>query len=217
MRSHSTKDRAFRIIREEILSNRLRPGQSLNERSLSQRLKVSKTPIREAIQLLHKEGLIELVPQKGAFVAQITLNDIREIMQIRLGLEPLAASFAASSHNAEELAALEKEFVSFAENTPKDYKTTHEAGRRLHMYIIRCTRNQRMIGLLESLNDQMDRIRSLFYFDLSQDYVDQIFEEHTLIIKAIKEGDSVQAEEIMKTHIRNYWERLNEVVIKRVD
>ena len=80
---NSTKERAYRIIREEILSNRLRPGQSLNERSLSQRLKVSKTPIREAIQLLHKEGLIELVPQKGAFVSQITLNDIREIMQIR--------------------------------------------------------------------------------------------------------------------------------------
>jgi DNA-binding GntR family transcriptional regulator len=217
MRPNSTKERAYRIIREEILSNRLRPGQSLNERSLSQRLKVSKTPIREAIQLLHKEGLIELVPQKGAFVAQITLNDIREIMQIRLGLEPLAASVAASSHNPEELSALEKEFATFTDDTPKDYKTTHEAGRRLHRFIIHSTRNQRMIDLLESLNDQMDRIRSLFYFDLSQDYINQAFEEHKWIINAVKEADRVRAEEIMKTHLRNYWERLNEVVIKRVD
>jgi DNA-binding GntR family transcriptional regulator len=216
MRSNSTKDRAFRIIREEILSNRLRPGQSLNERSLSQRLKVSKTPIREAIQLLHKEGLIELIPQKGAFVSQITLNDIREIMQIRQGLEPLAASVAASSHNTEELFVLDNEFASFPDGSPKDYKTTHEAGRRLHRFIIQSTRNQRLIGLLESLNDQMDRIRSLFYFDLSQDYIDQAFEEHKGIINAVKEGDSVRAEEIMKIHIRNYWERLNELVITRV-
>ena len=163
--------------------------------------------------MLHKEGLIELVPQKGAFVSQITLNDIREIMQIRFGLEPLAAGVAASSHNTEELSALEIEFASFAEDTPKDYKTTHEAGRRLHRFIILSTRNQRLIGLLESLNDQMDRIRSLFYFDLSQDYTDQAFEEHKEIIKAVKKGDSVRAEEIMKTHIRNYWERLNELVI----
>lgn len=216
MCSNSTKDRAFRIIRAEILSNRLRPGQSLNERSLSQRLKVSKTPIREAIQLLHKEGLIDLIPQKGAFVSQITLNDIREIMQIRHGLEPLAASVAASSHNTEELSVLENEFATFPEGSPKDYKTTDEAGRRLHRFIIHSTRNQRLIGLLESLNDQMDRIRSLFYFDLSQDYIDQAFEEHKGIINAIKEGDSVRAEEIMKTHIRNYWERLNELVITRV-
>jgi len=216
MRPNSSKEKAFRIIREEILSNRLRPGQSLNERSLSQRLKVSKTPIREAIQLLHKEGLIELIPQKGAFVAQITLNDIREIMQIRQGLEPLAAGVAASSHNTEELSALENEFATFAESSPKDYKTTHEAGRRLHRFIIHSTRNQRLIGLLESLNDQMDRIRSLFYFDLSQDYIDQAFEEHKGIIKAVKEGQSVRAEEIMKAHIRNYWERLNELAITRV-
>ena len=123
MPSNSTKEKAYRNIRAEILSNRLKPGQSLNEGSLSKRLKVSKTPIREAIQLLHKEGLIELVPQKGAFVAQITLNDIREIMQIRLGLEPLAASVAASSHNAEGLIALENEFASFAESTPKAGKS----------------------------------------------------------------------------------------------
>jgi DNA-binding GntR family transcriptional regulator len=217
MPTKSTKEKAYRVIREEILSNRLRPGQSLNERSLAQRLKVSKTPIREAIQLLHKEGLIELVPQKGAFVAQITLNDIREIMQIRLGLEPLAASVAASSHNTEELSALENEFATFAEDNPKDYKMTHEAGRRLHMFITHSTRNRRMIDLLECLNDQMDRIRSLFYFDLTHDYIDQIFEEHIWIIKAVKEGDSVRAEEIMKTHLRNYWERLNELVIKKVD
>ena len=216
MNTNSTKERAYRFIREEILSNRLKPGQSLNEARLSKRLKVSKTPSREAIQLLHKEGLIELVPQKGAFVAQITFNDIREIMQIRLGLEPLAASVAASSHNTEELSALENEFASFAESTPKDYKTTHGAGRRLHMFIIRSTRNERMIGLIESLNDQMDRIRSLFYFDLSQEYIDQAFEEHTQIIKAIKRADSVQAEQIMKTHLSNYWERLNELVIKKV-
>jgi DNA-binding GntR family transcriptional regulator len=216
MRPNSTKEKAFKIIRGEILSNRLRPGQSLNERSLSQRLKVSKTPIREAIQLLHKEGLIELIPQKGAFVSQITLNDIREIMQIRQGLEPLAASVAASSHNTEELSVLENEFATFPEDSPKDYKTTHEAGRRLHRFIIHSTRNQRLIGLLESLNDQMVRIRSLFYFDLSQDYVDQAFEEHKGIINAVKEGDSVRAEEIMKTHIRNYWQRLNELAITRV-
>lgn len=110
MRANSFKEKAFRVIRKEILSNRLPPGESLNERNLSERLKVSKTPIREAIQLLHKEGLVDFVPQKGAFVAQISLNDIGEIMQIREGLEPLAAGIAASSYPLKELAMIENDF-----------------------------------------------------------------------------------------------------------
>lgn len=211
MRGNTYKEKAFRIIRREILSNRLIPGYPLNERSLSGRLKVSKTPIREAIQLLQKDGLVDVVPQKGAFVAQISINDIREIMQIREGLEPIAASIAASFHDTKELCKLENEFAILAEASPKDYEALREAGKRLHKFLLYSTRNKRLIDFLGNLNEQIDRVRAFFYVDLSDDYIDQSFEEHVRILRAVKLADAESAQEIMRSHIRKYWERLKEI------
>lgn len=211
MRDNTYKEKAFRIIRREILSNILIPGHPLNERSLSERLKISKTPIREAIQLLQKEGLVDVVQQKGAFVTQISINDIREIMQIREGLEPIAASIAASFHDTKELCKLENEFAILAEASPRDYEALRESGKRLHKFLLYSTRNKRLIDFLGNLNEQIDRVRAFFYVDLSDDYIDQSFEEHMRILRAVKLADAESAQEIMRSHIRKYWERLKEI------
>jgi len=211
MNLNSYKEKAFKEIRKEILSNRLTPGQSLNEKSLSKHLKFSKTPIREAIQLLHKEGLVDVIPQKGAFVAQISINDIKEIIQIREGLEPLAANIAASFHDTNELHGLENEFDVHIKASRRDYEAIRETGKLLHKFLIYSTRNKRLINFIDSLNDQMDRIRSYFYVNLSYDYIDQAFEEHVKILKAIKSADGENAQKIMRSHIRNYWEKLKEL------
>ncbi len=212
MQVHSYKEKAFRVIRREILSNRLTPGQSLNERSLSKRLKVSKTPIREAIQLLHQKGLVDIIPQKGAFVTQISINDIREIMQIREALESFAARAAASFRDTNELHDLENEFDTFAKVSPRDYDAILETGKRFHRFIVYSTRNKRLINFLDCLNDQMDRIRSFFYVNLSHDFIDQTVEEHVKILKAIRSADGENAQKIMRSHINKYWEKLKELL-----
>lgn len=94
----------------------------------------------------------------------------------------------------------------------KDHEAMLEAGKCFHRVLIHSTRNGRLIDLLDNLNDQMDRIRSFFYFDLSVAYIDQAFQEHIGIIEAIKARDTKSAEEIMRIHIRRYWERLKELV-----
>ena len=211
MRLNSFKDKAFKTIRKDIIANRLAPGQSLNERALSQRLKISKTPIREAIQLLHKEGLVDFVPQKGAFVSHISIYDIREIMQIREGLEPIAAGIAASNHDLKALSDLEKEFASIQKDSPMARDAMFEVGKRCHIFLIDSTRNQRLIDFLDNLRDQMDRIRSMFYLNLSMNYIEQKCDEHIRILKAVKEEDSANAELLMRQHIRDYWEKIKDL------
>jgi DNA-binding GntR family transcriptional regulator len=210
MRFNSYKEKAFKVLRKDIISCRLAPGQPLNERELSERLKISKTPIREAIQLLYKEGLINFVPRKGAFVTSVTLNDVWEIVQIREGLEALAAGAAASRHDRKGLSDFEKEFQSLALAQPRDYGAMREAGERFHIHLIQMTENQRLIDLHQSVNGQMSRMRNLFHAKVPSYYYDRSLLEHIGILEAVKRGDSGKAEELMRAHIRGYWERLKE-------
>ncbi len=104
------KEKAFKTIRRQIISNQLPAGEPLNERELAGRLSISKTPIREAILLLHNEGLVRFFPKKGAFVAPVTLDDVREIIQIREGIEPVAAGIAANNCDEKEISDFQSKF-----------------------------------------------------------------------------------------------------------
>jgi len=209
MINESLKDKAFKQIRSDIVSNVLAPGQPLNERVLSEQLEISKTPIREAIQLLYKEGFVQVIPQKGCFVSPITLNDIREIMQIREGLEPIAAGDAALKCDRQKLAMFEKEFNSLAKK-PTDFQISSDLGKRFHNFLIESTRNQRLVELLSNINIHLDRIRAIFSVQYTADYdhQNQIFSEHLAILEAVREKNKINAEKRMREHILNFWEVL---------
>jgi len=93
--SKSKKVIAHEILKRRIINNSLTPNEPLNERVLSEELKISKTPIREALQQLEKEGLVENVPHKGSFVSRVSVQDIREIFEVREILECAAARGSA--------------------------------------------------------------------------------------------------------------------------
>jgi DNA-binding GntR family transcriptional regulator len=212
MLPNSLKKKAYHKIRRDIISNRLAAGLALNEKAMAANLKISKTPVREAIQLLHKEGFVQIIPNKGAIVAPVMLSDLREIMQIREALEPFAAGMVALDCNAEILSEFEQRFVEHADRTPIDYDGMRECGKRLHQFIIDSTRNQRLIQFIYNLTGQMDRIRIIFCPLLPHAYIKNALDEHIAVVKAIKQGDSSKAAKEMRTHIRNYWEILKQMI-----
>jgi len=212
MKTNSLKEKAYHFIREDIVANRLLPGEPLNEKVLSDRLEISKTPIREAIQLLHKEGLVQIIPQKGALVAPLALNDISEILQIREILETFAAGIAALNHDPERISQFESNFKAFRDASPRDYPAMSEEGTRFHRHLVELTRNQRLISILENLNVHMNRIRAMYCAVLSPDYNDRALEEHLAIIDALKDRDCRRSEKEMKKHIAHYKEVLRTVM-----
>jgi DNA-binding GntR family transcriptional regulator len=212
MLSNSLKEKAYQRIRSKIISNILVAEQALNEKVLAKNLKISTTPVREAIQLLHQEGFVKIIPNKGAIVAPVTLSDLREIMQLREALEPFAAGITALYHDTEILADFEKRFVEHADRTPSDYEGMRECGNQLHQFIVDSTRNQRMTQFIYNLTGHMDRIRTIFCPLLPHTYIKSALSEHIAIVEAVKQGHSSKAEGEMRSHIRNYWEVLKQLV-----
>jgi DNA-binding GntR family transcriptional regulator len=209
---NSLKEKAYHQIRQDIISNLLAAGQALNEKVLAANLKISKTPVREAIQLLHQEGFVQIIPNKGAIVTPVTISDLREIMQMREALEPFAAGMAALNHNTEILSEFEQRFVEHAGKSPSDYEGMRECGTRFHQFIVECTRNQRLKDSVINLTGQMDRIRTIFCPLLPNAYLRTTLDEHIGVVEAIKLGDYSKAEKVMRVHIRNYWEILKQMV-----
>ena len=212
MQPSSLKEKAYEFIRHNIIIDHLKANHPLSEKELSKQLGISKTPIREAIQLLHKEGFVQFIPKKGAFVTPVTLTDLREIMQIRQGLEPVAAGLATLNHDPARLSEFERKFRRLAEKPTKDYPTMSEVGKRFHRFLFDCTRNQRLINILDNLNEQMDRIRTIFCLLVPPSYNDKALNQHLSIIEAIKNGDRKAAEDTMHQHISNYFEILKNMV-----
>ena len=212
MKINSLKEKAYQHIKEGIITNRLLPWEPLNEKEISDSLNVSKTPIREAIQLLHKEGLVQIIPQKGALVSPLAPNDINEILQLREILESFAAGIAALNHDSAKLSEFENNLKALRDAPFKNYHAMSEEGTRFHKYLIELTRNKRLIGILEDLNVHMNRVRAMYCPVLSPAYNDSALDEHLTIIAALKTRDRKKSEREMKKHIARYKEVLTTVV-----
>jgi len=187
------KEKIYDTLRKEIITLRLSPGEPLLEKNLAKRFKVSRTPIREVLRRLNHQGLVEMIPNKGAFVARIGLSDVREIFQIREALEGIAAKISASRFRKEELDELES-----ALNTD-DIEKAEEVGRKLHQIILEKAENKRITNLIDMLRGQIERM--YFFAKNLPGREKRSLEEHREIIKALRTGDGELAEKAMRGHI----------------
>lgn len=203
----SGKEEAFQALVEDILSNRLLPGQPLVERVLAERFNLSRTPIREVLRRLERDKLVEVYPNQGVFVRRQTARDIQDLFQLRIALEPVAASLAARNRPEDELLMVQKEFKGKANPERREASELVALGASLHDAIIRWTGNQLLLEIYEQLRKQTKLLRNLM-----QQRVDleaQSFEEHVAILDAIGRKDVRLAEDRMREHLR----RTNEDVL----
>ena len=196
------RDVVFNTLRRAILRGELKPGERLMEIQLANKLGVSRTPIREAIRKLELEGLVLMVPRKGAEVAEITEKNLRDVLEVRCALEELAVQLACDRIDPERMqqlldaAAHIRDILGTA-----DITELGEADEAFHDVIFQATDNRRLIQLLNNLREQMYRYR-IEYLKKKECYP-QLLEEHAAIIQAIREHDKAKATEITVQHINN--------------
>lgn len=194
------RDVVFENLREAIVEGKLNPGQRLMEVQLAEQLGVSRTPVREAIRKLELEGLVVMLPRKGAYVANMSLKDIIDVLEIRSSLEGLAASLAAeriSPKNLKELEEIAKDFEKSAKSS--DVETLLKKDVEFHECIFKSTNNKKLHHLITSLWEQVYRFRATYISDYES--IVNIINEHKCILNSIKKGDSELAKQYAKEHI----------------
>ncbi|MBO8138102.1 MAG: GntR family transcriptional regulator [Desulfotomaculum sp.] len=192
----------FETLRDAIINGKLKPGERLMEIQLAEEMGVSRTPVREAIRKLELEGLVVMVPRKGAYVAGISMKDIVDVFEVRAALDALAARLAAERITDDELDQLEKSIVSIHEVS--DGKNIEEVVARdtgFHEIIYKASRNEKLIQIITHLKEQLQRFRatSLALPGRTKEAV----EEHKQIVEALSERDAELAAQLAYQHIEN--------------
>ena len=197
------RDVVFNTLRQAILRGEFKPVERLMEIQLANKLGVSRTPIREAIRKLELEGLVIMIPRKGAEVADITEKSLRDVLEVRKALEELAVQLACEKITQEELEELEKAGENFKKilKRSKDITEVAEADVRFHDVIYMATDNQKLIHLLNKLREQMYRYRVEYL--KNPDVHEQLTQEHEEIVYHIKRREKVEATAVTCQHIDN--------------
>ncbi|OON98062.1 MAG: GntR family transcriptional regulator [Epulopiscium sp. Nele67-Bin005] len=195
------RDIVFHTLRQAILEGELQPGERLMEIQLGERLGVSRTPIREALRKLELEGLVIMIPRKGAQVAPFTKKDIADVLEVRGALEALAAKIVCRQLTQQDFLALEQ--------TIKDYEVALYENNmdkmiikdvEFHEIIFNATDNERLIQMFNTMREQVQRYR-VAYLKHAHDR-ERILTEHINILKALKLHDADLAGKLATEHIQ---------------
>ena len=201
------RDVVFNTLRKEILTGKLKPGERLMEIHLANKLGVSRTPIREAIRKLELEGLVIMIPRRGAEVAKISWKSLKDVMEVRQALDVLAIELACDRMTQEEMDKLRQaneDFKIATEST--DTRKIAEADVAFHNIIVVSTRNDRLIQLVNNLAEQMYRYRFEYLKDYSQHQM--LVKEHQEMYHCILNKDKETAAGIASKHIANQEEAI---------
>ncbi len=196
------RDVVFNTLRQAILTGDLKPGERLMEIHLANKLGVSRTPIREAIRKLELEGLVTMIPRRGAEVAQITEKSMNDVLEVRRSMDALCVELACERISEEELQELDGACDAFAEAVKtKDIRRIAQADVALHDIIVQATGNRRLVQLINNLSEQMYRYRFEYLKDISRHQ--SLIQEHRMIYEGIRERNKEVASSAAKLHIDN--------------
>lgn len=196
---------AARVLREAILSGQLPPGYALGEQSLGRQLGISRTPVREALLVLHGEGLIEMPPNRPAVVRSFTAEDLHEMHSVRALLEGYAARTAATRLTESDIDTLQESCDRYErlgkqdENLPK----LVEENFRFHDTIARAAASERIIGMIRQVTAVPLIYKS--YMTYSSENRATALAHHREILAALEARDEDTAELAMKSHVM--WAR----------
>jgi GntR family transcriptional regulator, rspAB operon transcriptional repressor len=194
---------AYKWIKESIDSGYLTTSEPLSENRLAQEIKISRTPIRHALLVLEQEDYIRMVPGKGAFVSEISRDDLKEIYDIRKLLEPFAALSAVHRVPEEEILALENEWKSIQDRVSKGevvpWSEVAAIDQRFHFTLIRYSTNRRIQQILSSYHAQIERYQSLSAQSLAN--IQNTVSQHFELIACLKQRNEKELSARLYEHI----------------
>ncbi|HEX3030102.1 MAG TPA: GntR family transcriptional regulator [Clostridia bacterium] len=197
----------FNTLREAIIVGELKPGERLMEVQLAEKMGVSRTPVREAIRKLELEGLVEMLPRKGAHVADLSVKDLMDVLEVRASMDGLATALSAARITDEEIKELKNIHNQFANYVEKDnLKGSIKKDVEFHDIIYRSSRNDKLIQITNNLREQIHRFRVIYL----KDYVSpkELVREHEEIYDSIAKRDVERAHKIAEEHIKTQEETI---------
>lgn len=196
------RDVVFHTLRKAILTGKLKPGERLMEIHLAETLGVSRTPVREAIHKLELEGLVVLIPRRGAQVASISQKSLKDVLEVRRALDTLCAELACERISDEEKERLKKACLDFENATKtKDATVIAKADVAFHDIIIGATGNEKLVTLINNISEQIYRYRFEYIKDETQHQ--RLIKEHRILLNAVLSQDVSAAREATQIHIDN--------------
>jgi DNA-binding GntR family transcriptional regulator len=211
----SLAERAYVDLREEIIDVSLPPGTLLREDELMQRLGVGRTPVREAVQRLQRDGFVTVIPRRGTLVSEISITDLAAIYEVRKHLESWASRLAAERATAEdrvEAQALIDDLLALTAHD--DYTTLLRVDRRIHRFVYRTTKNPFLAETLDQYQNLSLRILHVAmkrYPPLTPKLDDVVVEQKT-VLEAIGRGDGETAERVAIEHISTFERAIREII-----
>jgi len=202
--SISKKEKAYQAIRKAIITGKLEPGEIYSITELSETFEVSKTPAREALVILASEGFIDPIPRSGYQVKSLSIHDMLEIFHLRSVLEVEGIGLAAGRITDGDIYLLEENnrqeqeiaLSPHSDVSAQSYRKGYDLNLEFHLTIARASGNNRLVGLLEKLLNELERI-------LAHDPYIAEPQQHAEILESLKRRDKLGSQKAMKKHLED--------------
>ena len=189
-------------LRQLIVEGTIAPGAKLNERELAGQLRVSRTPLREAIRMLAAEGLVELLPNRGAVAAQLSVADIADTFEVIAGLEGQSGELAAGRISDAELGEIRAlHFEMRAAHTRRDLPTYYRLNATIHNHINAATRNPVLVHTYRTVNARLQALRFRSNFDEAK--WARAVQEHERMVELLAARDGTRLRKLLVAHLEH--------------
>ena len=205
--------RAYELIRKKITTLELGPGVAINEQRLAEDLDMGLVPVREALKLLAHDDLVIITPRHGLYVADVDVPDLERISEMRLSLESLSARLAARRATPDDLVVLDALSQEQSGIPTENSQRLFDFDHRFHQAIARAAHNKYLARTLDHLFGLSQR---LWYLALPHiEFLPGAVEKHLELVESIKAGDADRAEQIMSSHVQDFYDKVREVLVAR--
>jgi DNA-binding GntR family transcriptional regulator len=213
--SQSLAGKAYEIVKGEIITCALEPGQQIVQSHLAERYHIGLTPVREALQRLAQEGFVQPIPRFGYIVSPVTLSDVREIFELRSIVESAAARLAAVRGLQEKLhEILANADFTYVYKERQSYTDFLAHNADFHRSVAVAARNQRLVDLVSKLLDELTRV---FHLGLDlRDSAEEMRDEHLALAQVLCDRDPDRAEQIVQSQIVTSQNRVLEALARRI-
>jgi DNA-binding GntR family transcriptional regulator len=195
-------DQVLARLRTLLIEGRIAPGAKLNERVLAEQLAVSRTPLREAIKLLAQEGLVDLLPNRGAVAVQLTEADVRHSFELLGGLEAMAGELAAARVNDAELTEIRAlHYEMKACFTRRDLSNYYRLNARIHDAIAAAAKNPVLLATYRRINARVQALR--FRTNQNETKWKLAMKEHDKMIEALDARDPAALRDVLRAHLEH--------------
>jgi DNA-binding GntR family transcriptional regulator len=201
-------------LRDHIIDH-LADGARIPERQLCELFGISRTPLREALKVLASEGLVDLLPNRGARVRQLGTRGLNELFDMLGGLEALAGRLACENITDAEIAAIEsKHHEMYGFYIRRDMPAFFDSNQQIHLMILMAARNATLVGTHTNLGDRIRRLRFSANLARKRDRWGEAMREHETMLDALRRRDGATLSDILFQHLRNKRDATTEYMLE---